>query len=64
MTGEAGSDASFGMKQRPDGDIEIGDEFLSEEAFRIPACDNCGGTLKPDVGLLCCSSAVLYACQL
>ncbi|KAJ7543415.1 hypothetical protein O6H91_09G037400 [Diphasiastrum complanatum] len=45
--GEAGSDVSFGLQQRPDGDIEIKDSF--NEAFNIPHCDKCGGMLKPDV---------------
>lgn len=32
---------------RPDGDIELGD--VDYEAFNVPACPVCGGTLKPDV---------------
>ncbi|GLU12611.1 hypothetical protein SLE2022_292760 [Rubroshorea leprosula] len=43
-----GSDKSFGMKQRPDGDIEIDEKFW-EEDFHIPTCQNCNGMLKPDV---------------
>lgn len=43
-----GSDKSFGMKQRPDGDIEIDEKFW-EEDFRIPTCHKCNGVLKPDV---------------
>ncbi|BBN11354.1 NAD-dependent protein deacetylase/lipoamidase [Marchantia polymorpha subsp. ruderalis] len=46
--GEPGSDASFGMKQRPDGDIEIDSRFFQED-FLVPACEQCGGVLKPDV---------------
>lgn len=42
------SDNSFGMKQRPDGDIEIDEKFW-EEAFNIPTCSKCNGILKPDV---------------
>uniref|UniRef100_A0A0D9XXG3 NAD-dependent protein deacylase n=1 Tax=Leersia perrieri TaxID=77586 RepID=A0A0D9XXG3_9ORYZ len=43
-----GSDKSFGMQQRPDGDIEIDEKFW-EQDFDIPSCDQCGGVLKPDV---------------
>ncbi len=50
--GEVGSDASFGMQQRPDGDLEIDDKFLQKENFNIPACQRCSGVLKPDV--TCC----------
>ncbi|PPD99890.1 hypothetical protein GOBAR_DD03070 [Gossypium barbadense] len=46
--GNAGSDKSFGMKQRPDGDIEIDEKFW-EEDFHIPTCHKCNGVLKPDV---------------
>ncbi|KAJ4835023.1 NAD-dependent protein deacetylase srt2 [Turnera subulata] len=46
--GPPGSDKSFGMKQRPDGDIEI-DERFWEEDFHIPECPECNGVLKPDV---------------
>uniref|UniRef100_A0A5B7ASA2 NAD-dependent protein deacylase n=1 Tax=Davidia involucrata TaxID=16924 RepID=A0A5B7ASA2_DAVIN len=42
------SDKSFGMKQRPDGDIEIDEKFW-EEDFHIPTCPKCKGVLKPDV---------------
>ncbi|KAL6498080.1 NAD-dependent protein deacetylase srt2 [Orobanche gracilis] len=42
------SDKSFGMKQRPDGDIEIDEKFW-EENFHIPNCHRCNGILKPDV---------------
>lgn len=42
------SDKSFGMKQRPDGDIEIDEKFW-EEDFYIPECQSCQGVLKPDV---------------
>lgn len=51
-SGEAGSDASFGMKQRPDGDIEINERFFRKENFHIPDCKKCNGILKPDVSLL------------
>lgn len=47
--GVPGSDSSFGTKQRPDGDVEIGEEFWSRENFKIPACEICDGTLKPNV---------------
>ncbi|KAG2711506.1 hypothetical protein I3760_04G079700 [Carya illinoinensis] len=43
-----GSDKSFGMKQRPDGDIEIDEKFW-EEDFHIPTCEKCNGVLKPGV---------------
>ncbi|KAK6923473.1 Sirtuin family [Dillenia turbinata] len=46
--GTPGSDKSFGMKQRPDGDIEIDEKFW-EEDFCIPTCQKCNGVLKPDV---------------
>ncbi|XVE83389.1 hypothetical protein DITRI_Ditri16bG0085200 [Diplodiscus trichospermus] len=46
--GSPGSDKSFGMKQRPDGDIEIDEKFW-EEDFLIPTCQKCNGILKPDV---------------
>ncbi|KAF7850228.1 hypothetical protein BT93_L5712 [Corymbia citriodora subsp. variegata] len=46
--GNPGSDKSFGMKQRPDGDIEIDEKFW-EEDYTIPTCQKCGGVLKPDV---------------
>ncbi|KAJ8765324.1 hypothetical protein K2173_012021 [Erythroxylum novogranatense] len=46
--GSPGSDKSFGMKQRPDGDIEIDEKFW-EEDFCIPTCPKCNGVLKPDV---------------
>ncbi|XP_061356203.1 NAD-dependent protein deacylase SRT2 [Gastrolobium bilobum] len=49
--GNPGSEKSFGMKQRPDGDIEI-DERFWEEDFIIPTCQKCNGVLKPDVGHL------------
>ncbi|CAH2056422.1 unnamed protein product, partial [Thlaspi arvense] len=42
------SDRSFGMKQRPDGDIEIDEKFW-EADFHIPTCEKCNGVLKPDV---------------
>ncbi|KAL9459647.1 hypothetical protein AB3S75_002950 [Citrus x aurantiifolia] len=46
--GSPGSDRSFGMKQRPDGDIEIDEKFW-EEDYHIPTCQKCNGVLKPDV---------------
>lgn len=46
--GGSGSDKSFGMKQRPDGDIEIDEKFW-EQDFCIPTCQECNGVLKPDV---------------
>ncbi|KAK4413060.1 NAD-dependent protein deacylase SRT2 [Sesamum alatum] len=42
------SNTSFGMKQRPDGDIEIDEKFWEEE-FHIPICQRCNGILKPDI---------------
>ncbi|KAM4113489.1 hypothetical protein ACJW30_05G224400 [Castanea mollissima] len=42
------SDKSFGMKQRPDGDIEIDEKFW-EEDFHIPTCQKCNGVLKHEV---------------
>ena len=32
---------------RPDGDAEV--ELDALEAFHVPSCDHCGGTLQPDV---------------
>ncbi|TVU51146.1 hypothetical protein EJB05_02554 [Eragrostis curvula] len=46
--GQPGSDKSFGMQQRPDGDIEIDEKFW-EQDYDIPSCSQCGGVLKPDV---------------
>ncbi|KAK9162385.1 hypothetical protein Syun_003287 [Stephania yunnanensis] len=46
--GRPGSEKSFGMKQRPDGDVEIDEKFWEEE-FHIPTCQKCNGMLKPDV---------------
>ncbi|KAK9096167.1 hypothetical protein Sjap_021664 [Stephania japonica] len=46
--GSPGSEKSFGMKQRPDGDVEIDEKFWEEE-FHIPTCQKCNGMLKPDV---------------
>ncbi|XP_072950608.1 NAD-dependent protein deacylase SRT2-like isoform X2 [Typha angustifolia] len=46
--GTPGSDKSFGMQQRPDGDIEIDEKFW-EADFVVPDCQQCGGILKPDV---------------
>ncbi|XP_073526346.1 uncharacterized protein [Phyllobates terribilis] len=43
-----GSDKSFGMRIRPDGDIDIDEKFW-EEDFDIPCCPECRGVLKPDV---------------
>ncbi|KAG0629697.1 hypothetical protein M758_1G123200 [Ceratodon purpureus] len=48
-SGEPGSDASFGMKQRPDGDLDIDERFFRKENFCIPDCKKCNGILKPDV---------------
>lgn len=42
------SDQGFGMRIRPDGDIEIDEKFW-EADFHIPGCHRCGGILKPDV---------------
>ncbi|MCK8501095.1 NAD-dependent protein deacetylase [Myxococcus fulvus] len=35
------------LELRPDGDAELSSEAL--QAFRVPECLRCGGTLKPDV---------------
>lgn len=35
------------LELRPDGDAELSSEAL--QSFRVPACEGCGGTLKPDV---------------
>ncbi|XP_021734612.1 NAD-dependent protein deacylase SRT2-like [Chenopodium quinoa] len=43
-----GSDKSFGMRMRPDGDIDIDEKFW-EEDFHIPTCPDCDGVLKPEV---------------
>ena len=53
MLFRSGSDKSFGMKQRPDGDIEIDDKFW-EEDFHIPTCQKCNGVLKSDVRFFFC----------
>lgn len=50
MDYDSRSDKSFGMKQRPDGDIEIDEKFW-EEDFYIPDCERCQGVLKPDVSV-------------
>ncbi|KAF7136004.1 hypothetical protein RHSIM_Rhsim08G0000300 [Rhododendron simsii] len=42
------SDKKFGMKRRPDGDVEIDEKFW-EEDFHIPTCQKCNGVVKPDV---------------
>ncbi|XP_068648133.1 NAD-dependent protein deacylase SRT2 [Aristolochia californica] len=47
-SGPPGSDKTFGMQQRPDGDVEIDEKFW-EEDFLIPTCQQCNGLLKPDV---------------
>eukprot|EP00850_Spirogloea_muscicola_P021526 SM000252S09078 [mRNA] locus=s252:89305:92269:- [translate_table: standard] len=48
--GTPGSEASFGMRTRPDGDIEIGEEFWRQADLRIPSCLACSGSrLKPNV---------------
>jgi NAD-dependent deacetylase sirtuin 4 len=47
--GRPGSDPSFGMKMRPDGDLEIDEKFFRKENFHIPSCKKCGGVLKPNV---------------
>ncbi|XP_031473563.1 NAD-dependent protein deacylase SRT2 isoform X2 [Nymphaea colorata] len=46
--GDPGSDANIGMIQRPDGDIDVDEKFW-EDKFQIPNCQQCNGTLKPDV---------------
>jgi NAD-dependent deacetylase sirtuin 4 len=39
--------AADGVEQAPDGDAELPAWAL--EAFRVPACERCGGVMKPDV---------------
>ena len=39
--------AGGGAEQAPDGDAELPPEAL--EGFRVPACQDCGGVVKPDV---------------
>ncbi|KAF9681820.1 hypothetical protein SADUNF_Sadunf05G0042300 [Salix dunnii] len=56
--GNPGSEKSFGMKQRPDGDIEIDEKFW-EEDYHIPACPKCNGVLKPDVIFSCTGSTCI-----
>ncbi|GJY40209.1 sirtuin 2 [Tanacetum coccineum] len=41
-------DECFGIKHRPDGDIEI-DENFWEDKLHIPTCSICDAALKPDV---------------
>ena len=36
-----------GVLLRPDGDVELTDEF--QKTFRVPPCPLCGGILKPNV---------------
>ncbi|CAI5464091.1 unnamed protein product [Closterium sp. Yama58-4] len=49
----AGSDESFGMRRRPDGDIEISEEEWERHGeFSVPSCGECGGVLKPNVSSL------------
>ncbi|KAG0575902.1 hypothetical protein KC19_5G038900 [Ceratodon purpureus] len=48
-SGEAGSDANFGMRIRPDGDLDIHERFFRKENFYIPDCKKCNGILKPNV---------------
>jgi hypothetical protein len=48
-SGEAGSYASFGMRIRPDGDLDIHARFFRKENFYIPDCKKCNGVLKPNV---------------
>lgn len=36
-----------GIEQAPDGDAELPDSLL--EGFGVPACEGCGGVIKPDV---------------
>lgn len=47
--GESGSDPSFGLSQRPDGDVEVEDSVWTNADFQVPPCTLCGGVLKPDV---------------
>lgn len=46
--GNPGSEKSFGMKLRPDADVEIDEKFW-EDNFDVPCCNKCNGLLKPDV---------------
>ena len=39
--------ADLDASEAPDGDADL--ETLSFDAFEVPACDTCGGLLKPDV---------------
>ncbi|XP_024398720.1 NAD-dependent protein deacylase SRT2 isoform X3 [Physcomitrium patens] len=48
-SGQPGSDASFGMRIRPDGDLDIHEKFFRKGNFIIPECKKCNGTLKPNV---------------
>jgi hypothetical protein len=43
--GQPGSGKSFGIQQRPHGDVEIDEKFW-EQDFEIPSCHQCGGVLK------------------
>jgi NAD-dependent deacetylase sirtuin 4 len=45
--GGIGVAASLGVQAAPDGDAEVPVSAL--EGFRVPACDSCGGVVKPDV---------------
>ena len=42
---------NVGIRQRPDGDVEI-DESFWEGRFNVPDCQQCNGMLKPNVSLV------------
>lgn len=55
-------EVSEGREERlnPDGDVELGPGVRYEE-FDVPACDSCGGPMKPRVGQSAYSNGYLEA---
>ncbi|MBW3572798.1 MAG: NAD-dependent protein deacetylase [Gemmatimonadetes bacterium] len=47
MNGDWAEHVGAGVEQAPDGDAELPPSVV--EAFRVPACESCGGVIKPDV---------------
>jgi NAD-dependent SIR2 family protein deacetylase len=47
LAANPGFSAEAPAEPRPDGDAELDDGAL--ESFEVPACERCGGVLKPDV---------------
>ncbi|TFW31397.1 NAD-dependent protein deacetylase [Duganella callida] len=47
LAAEAGAHGEIVPETRPDGDAEV--ELDALQAFHLPTCSDCGGTLQPDV---------------